>query len=70
MGLFRNNLPKLDQVLKPRGVAVMVSSRHHCMTTRGVHKHGTQMVTSCMVGAFRDDPQLRREFQMMIGMPV
>lgn len=60
----------IDQVLKPRGVAVMVSSQHHCMTTRGVHKHGTQMVTSYMVGAFRDDPQLRREFQMMIGMPV
>ncbi|MGK9233089.1 GTP cyclohydrolase I FolE [Inquilinus limosus] len=60
----------IDEVLKPRGVAVMVSSQHHCMTTRGVHKHGTQMVTSCMVGAFRDDPQLRREFQMMIGMPV
>ncbi|KGM31484.1 GTP cyclohydrolase [Inquilinus limosus MP06] len=60
----------IDQVLKPRGVAVMVSSQHHCMTTRGVHKHGTQMVTSCMIGAFRDEPQLRREFQMMIGMPV
>ena len=60
----------IDQVLKPRGVAVMVSSQHHCMTTRGVHKHGTQMVTSYMIGAFRDEPQLRREFQMMIGMPV
>ena len=60
----------IDEVLKPRGVAVMVSSQHHCMTTRGVHKHGTQMVTSCMVGAFREEPQLRREFQMMIGMPV
>jgi GTP cyclohydrolase I len=60
----------IDQVLKPRGVAVMVSSQHHCMTTRGVHKHGTQMVTSYMTGAFRDDSQLRREFQMMIGMPV
>lgn len=59
----------IDQVLKPRGVAVMVSSQHHCMTTRGVHKHGTQMVTSYMVGAFRHDPQLRREFQMMMGMP-
>jgi GTP cyclohydrolase I len=40
------------------------------MTTRGVHKHGTQMITSYMTGAFRDDPQLRREFQMMLGMPV
>lgn len=60
----------IDQVLKPRGVAVMVSSQHHCMTTRGVHKHGTQMVTSYVTGAFRDDSQLRREFQMMIGMPV
>lgn len=60
----------IDEVLKPRGVAVMVSSQHHCMTTRGVHKHNTRMVTSYMIGAFRDDPHLRREFQMMIGMPV
>ncbi|MGO4727755.1 MULTISPECIES: GTP cyclohydrolase I FolE [unclassified Inquilinus] len=60
----------IDEVLKPRGVAVMVSSQHHCMTTRGVHKHGTQMITSYMTGAFREDSQLRREFQMMLGMPV
>jgi GTP cyclohydrolase IA len=59
----------IDTVLQPRGVAVMVTSQHHCMTTRGVHKRSTSMVTSSMLGAFREDSQLRREFQMMIGTP-
>ncbi len=58
----------IDGALQPRGVAVIIESEHHCMTTRGVHKDGTTMVTSRMIGAFRDDIQLRREFQAMAGL--
>jgi GTP cyclohydrolase I len=57
----------LDEVLKPRGVAVVIEAAHQCMTTRGVHKPGVTMVTSRMLGAFRDDPSTRREFLAMIG---
>jgi len=52
----------LNEVLRPRGVAVMVRAAHHCMTTRGIHKPGVEMVTSSMLGAFRDDAMTRREF--------
>lgn len=58
----------IDEVLQPRGVAVVIASEHHCMTTRGVHKPGASMVTSRMLGAFREDVQLRREFQAMAGL--
>ena len=58
----------IDGALQPLGVAVIIESEHHCMTTRGVHKDGTSMVTSRMIGAFRDDIQLRREFQAMAGL--
>lgn len=54
-------------VLQPRGVAVVIEAAHQCMTTRGVHKHGVTMVTSHMLGAFRDDPRTRQEFLSMIG---
>ncbi len=60
----------LQNVLKPRGVAVVVEGTHQCMTTRGVHKTGTVMVTSHMLGAFRDDEKTRREFLAMIGDPA
>ncbi len=59
----------LHEVLKPKGVAVVVEAAHQCMTTRGVHKPGVTMVTSRMLGAFRDDPSTRREFLAMIGSP-
>jgi GTP cyclohydrolase I len=59
----------IQDVLKPRGVAVVVEAAHQCMTTRGVHKPGVTMVTSRMLGAFRDDPSTRREFLAMIGQP-
>lgn len=58
----------LLNVLQPRGVAVVIEASHQCMTTRGVHKPGASLVTSRMVGAFRDDPATRREFLAMIGM--
>jgi GTP cyclohydrolase IA len=57
----------IERALKPRGVAVVIEAIHHCMTTRGVHKPGTSMVTSRMTGAFRDDPATRREFLSLIG---
>ena len=57
----------MQEVLDPRGVAVVIEASHQCMTTRGVHKSGAGMVTSRMLGAFRDDPATRREFLTMIG---
>jgi len=56
----------IDAVLQPHGVAVVIEATHQCMTTRGVHKPGTSMVTSRMLGVFRDDPKTRREFLGMI----
>lgn len=57
----------IDQVLQPRGVGVVIEAGHQCMTTRGVHKPGVSMVTSRMLGAFRDDPVTRSELLSMIG---
>jgi GTP cyclohydrolase IA len=57
----------IQEVLAPRGVAVVIEAAHQCMTTRGVHKPGVTMVTSRMLGAFRDDPNTRRELMAMIG---
>jgi GTP cyclohydrolase I len=57
----------IQQVLEPRGVAVVIEAAHQCMTTRGVHKPGVAMVTSRMLGAFRHDPTTRREVLAMIG---
>ena len=58
----------LQDVLKPRGVAVIVEAAHECMTTRGVHKPGVSMVTSRMLGAFREDQMTRREFLSIVGL--
>lgn len=57
----------IQEVLQPRGVAVVIEAAHQCMTTRGVHKPGVTMVTSRMLGAFRDEPGTRRELLAMIG---
>ena len=59
----------LDEVLQPKGVAVVIEAAHQCMTTRGIHKPGTQMITSRMTGAFRNNEKTRREFLAMIGTP-
>jgi GTP cyclohydrolase I len=58
----------INDVLQPKGVAVVIEAAHQCMTTRGIHKPGVSMVTSRMLGAFRDDPATRREFLAMISM--
>ncbi|HQW81392.1 MAG TPA: GTP cyclohydrolase I FolE [Pseudomonadota bacterium] len=52
----------IERVLKPRGVGVVVLGAHECMTTRGIHKRGVSMVTSKMLGSFRDDARTRAEF--------
>ncbi len=57
----------LCDVLKPRGVAVVVEATHMCMTTRGVHKSGTVMQTSQLLGLFRSDPRTRQEFFSLLG---
>ncbi len=57
----------INDVLHPKGVAVVIEAAHQCMTTRGIRKPGVTMVTSRMLGAFRDDPTTRREFLHMIG---
>ena len=57
----------IQQVLQPLGVAVVIEAAHQCMTTRGIHKPGVTMVTSKMLGAFRDDASTRRELLGMIA---
>lgn len=56
----------IHDVLKPRGVGVVVDAVHQCMTTRGVHKRGVSMVTSRMMGTFRNDARTRAEFLQFI----
>ena len=60
----------IQTVLQPQGVAVVVEAEHQCMTTRGVCRPGVSMVTSTMLGVFRDDASTRREFLSAIGNPV
>lgn len=52
----------IEAILQPIGVGVVIEAQHQCMTSRGVHKPGVAMVTSCMLGAFRDNPATRSEF--------
>ena len=59
----------INEVLEPRGVAVVIEGQHECMTTRGVNKTNIKMVTSRMLGVFRDDAQTRAEFVQMIRNP-
>jgi GTP cyclohydrolase I len=56
----------IAMVLKPRGVGVVVDAVHQCMTTRGVHKRGVSMITSQMLGTFREDARTRAEFLRFI----
>jgi GTP cyclohydrolase I len=57
----------LNDVLQPQGVGVILEAAHQCMSTRGVHKSGSTMVTSRMLGAFRNNPSTRREFLAIVG---
>ena len=57
----------IEDILKPKGVGVVIDAVHQCMTTRGIHKSGVSMVTSQMLGSFRKDARTRSEFLGMIG---
>jgi len=59
----------INDVLEPQGAAVVIEATHQCMTTRGVDKPGSTLITSQMTGAFRDDASTRREFLSAIGNP-
>ena len=58
----------IQKVVQPQGVAVVIKATHGCMTTRGVHNHGAGMVTSRMLGCFRENPATRHEF--MTGLDI
>ena len=61
----------INEVLQPRGVGVVIEASHECMTTRGVHKRGVGMITSQMLGSFREDARTRAEFMQLIrGVPT
>ena len=57
----------IEAVLQPRGVAVVIKAAHHCMMSRGVRKRGTDLVTSRMLGCFRDQPMTRGEFLSLVN---
>ncbi|MCI4568054.1 GTP cyclohydrolase I FolE [Lysobacter sp. CFH 32150] len=57
----------IQRALQPRGVGVVIEAAHECMTTRGVHKRGVSMVTSTMLGGFREDARTRAEFLQFIS---
>ena len=57
----------IEEALNPRGVAVVVKAAHHCMISRGIHKRGADLVTSRMLGAFRDQPATRAEFLSLVN---
>ena len=64
----RNIAIAIEDALQPAGVAVIIEAEHGCMTSRGVHAHGTRMVTKRMLGVFETDADLRREFLSSLGM--
>lgn len=57
----------INNILEPKGVAVVIEATHQCMSTRGVHKAGVSMKTSRMLGAFREDKGIRQEFLSLIS---
>lgn len=58
----------IQDALDPRGVAVVVSAQHQCMTMRGVKKSGVSMVTTRMLGSFKEDPMAKSEFMALTGL--
>ena len=60
----------INEVLQPRGVAVVIEAQHQCMTTRGVYKKNVKMVSSAMLGSFKDDVRARTEFFATIKLPA
>lgn len=64
--LTRQIANAVDSTLLPRGVAVVIRATHMCMVMRGVQKSGSETITSCMLGAFREDPKTRDEFLSLV----
>jgi len=60
--LTRQIADTIQEALNPLGVGVVIRAQHQCMTTRGVHKTDVAMVSSALLGKFRDDPKVRAEF--------
>ena len=60
----------IQDILRPKGVGVIIVGEHQCMTTRGVRKHDVSMITSQLLGQFRSDPRTRSEFLSIIGPPA
>jgi GTP cyclohydrolase IA len=60
----------LNEVLQPKGVAVVVDAAHQCMTTRGVHKTATTTITSRLLGVFKTDARTRQEFMTLVSSPA
>lgn len=58
----------IETALQPHGVAVVIEAEHACMTSRGANAHGTSLVTRRLLGRFRDDAGLRREFLSSLGL--
>jgi GTP cyclohydrolase IA len=56
----------IEHVLKPKGIGVVIKATHHCMTTRGINKRGIDLVTSRMLGCFRENPMTRQEFLSIV----
>jgi GTP cyclohydrolase I len=57
----------IEEVLQPKGVAIMIDAIHECMTTRGVHKPGTTTITTRFTGIFKDDPSYRDRFMQLVN---
>ena len=57
----------IDEILQPKGVGVIIEASHLCVATRGIHKPESKMVTSRMLGSFRNDPATRKEFLDLVG---
>ena len=58
----------IDEILQPKGVGVIIEASHLCVATRGIHKPGSKMVTSRMLGSFRNNPATRKEFLDLVGL--
>jgi GTP cyclohydrolase I len=56
----------IDEILKPRGVAVLIEAEHTCMSMRGVQKPGALTITSQFIGSFRDDPAEQVRFITLV----
>ena len=57
----------LMEELEPRGAAVVIEATHTCMTIRGVKKTGATMITSCLLGVFRESSRTRGEIMSLIS---